>query len=84
MLNLKDDIVVHHHYNQDHHGSSSASHIVGYLEQALKIVPHSVIDVGCGLGQWLHIFSSKSASKVKGVDGYHVPSEKSFIAEEIE
>lgn len=61
---------------------SSATLIINYLEQELKITPRSVIDVGCGLGQWLHIFLSNSTLKVKGVDGQHVPTSESFIGEE--
>ena len=73
---------IHHHYNHGHHGLSSASLVVKYLEEELRITPRSVIDVGCGLGQWLHVFLSSSALKVKGIDGHHVPVGESFISEE--
>lgn len=76
------EMKIHHHYNQDHHGLSSASLIIDYLKKELKITPESVIDVGCGLGQWLHLFLSNSALFVRGVDGQHVPASESFIDEE--
>lgn len=79
---LQTEMKIHHHYNKRHHGLSSASVIINYLEQELKITPLSVIDVGCGLGQWLHVFLSSSALKVKGVDGQHVPASESLIDEE--
>jgi SAM-dependent methyltransferase len=77
----QDEATIYHHYNSAHHGLSSAELIISYLHNDLKIRPQSVIDVGCGLGQWLHIFSSDYGCAIKGVDGPHVPEEKSFISE---
>lgn len=79
---VRPEMKVHHHYNHIHHGLSSASLIVKYLEEDLRIAPRSVVDIGCGLGQWLHVFLSNSALKVKGVDGHHVPASESLISEE--
>lgn len=81
MENNQDNNIVYHHYNTTHHGLSSAELIISYLEHELNIQPRSVIDVGCGLGQWLHVFSSMYASEVIGIDGPHVPKEESFISE---
>lgn len=70
-----------HHYNQAHHGLDSASIIVDYLGSALDIKPASVIDVGCGLAQWLKVFEDTCHSEVLGIDGFHVPFENSYISE---
>lgn len=70
-----------HHYNQKHHGLESASVIVDYLVSILDIRPNSVIDVGCGLGQWLKVFAEACHSEVLGIDGSHVPVNISYISE---
>jgi hypothetical protein len=70
-----------HRYNFEHHGLSSASLIIDYLAKELKIVPSTVIDIGCGLGQWLYVFQAKLNTSVYGVDGFHVPENDSFISE---
>jgi SAM-dependent methyltransferase len=73
---------IHHHYNSIHHGLQSATVIINYLGENLGVRPKSVIDVGCGLGQWLYTYNMKYGSQVLGVDGQHVPREDSFIEEE--
>jgi hypothetical protein len=70
-----------HHYNDTHHGLDSASIIVDYLGSSLGIKPASVIDVGCGLAQWLKVFEDACHSEVLGIDGFHVSLENSYISE---
>ena len=71
-----------HRYNLGHHGLSSASTIVDYIVKDLGIDPSNVIDIGCGLGQWLYVFQTKLNVPVHGVDGPHVPENDSFITED--
>lgn len=61
-----------HHYNEDHNITSAnviVPYLLGYIE------PKSVIDIGCGLGQWLNVFEKFGAKDIVGVDGSHVPKE---------
>jgi SAM-dependent methyltransferase len=66
-----------HHYNEEHHGQRSAQQLVPEILRLLQ--PSSVIDVGCGLGQWLAVFK-KSGLKVVGLDGAHVPKDQLQIS----
>lgn len=48
--------------------SSSAKEIVPLLVKAIR--PFSVVDVGCGMGQWLDTFEKNGGvEKIKGIDG---------------
>ncbi|HCY35679.1 MAG: hypothetical protein DKM50_06790 [Candidatus Margulisiibacteriota bacterium] len=67
---------VYHHYNNDHL-PNSAEIIVPYIMELLS--PTSVIDIGCGLGQWLYVFKQNGVNKILGVDGKHVPKEKIML-----
>jgi hypothetical protein len=71
-----------HHYNQSKdHSCQSATVLVDFVVNKLEIKPKSVIDVGCGLGQWLKVFKDSTNCKILGIDGPHVPEEESFIPE---
>lgn len=59
-----------HHYNNDHL-PNSAEIIVPYIMELLS--PKSVVDVGCGVGQWLSIFKKYEVNKVVGIDGGACP-----------
>ena len=68
-----------HHYNQDHN-TTSATEMVPYI---IKLVqPKSVVDVGCGLGQWLEVFADHGVKTTLGIDGSHVLKEKMRIPRE--
>ena len=67
-----------HHYNEDHN-VTSASIIVPYVLNYIE--PKSIIDIGCGLGQWVSVFKRHGANNVLGVDGSHVPKEMRKIDE---
>ncbi len=45
----------------------SAREIVPFILKLVK--PRSIIDVGCGLGAWLHVFQEKGIGEIMGVDG---------------
>jgi len=63
-------------YNQDFYesqveGSSLSAEII--LPLVLELIkPTSVIDVGCGVGTWLHVYKSLGVEKVLGLDGDYV------------
>jgi SAM-dependent methyltransferase len=67
-----------HHYNEDHN-TTSALQIVPYIKNDLGIIPKSIIDVGCGVGQWLRVFRDMGCENVLGIDGEHVEKEKLMI-----
>jgi len=67
-----------HHYNEDHN-TTSANEIVPYILELLPEKPKSVIDIGCGPGQWLKVFKDNGIENVLGVDGEHVPQSKILI-----
>ncbi|MFM6844810.1 MAG: class I SAM-dependent methyltransferase, partial [Dolichospermum sp.] len=64
-----------HHYNQDH-DVSSAREIIPYLLDILKTTPTNVVDVGCGLAQWLRVLKEYGVTEVLGIDGSHVPYDR--------
>lgn len=65
-----------HHYTEDHN-STSAKEIIPYLLEYIS--PKSVIDIGCGLAQWLKVFQAHGLKDVMGVDGEHVPEDRIYI-----
>jgi SAM-dependent methyltransferase len=64
--------IILHHYNDDHN-TTSASIVVPYLLEYIEV--ERVIDIGCGLGQWLQVFQASGATEAVGIDGAHVPRE---------
>jgi SAM-dependent methyltransferase len=58
---------------QEQGAISSARQIVADVMNLLDV--HSVIDVGCGTGQWLREFKERGVGRVRGLDGRWVPSE---------
>lgn len=67
-----------HHYNNDHN-TTSALEIVPYIMDILPIKPKHVLDVGCGVAQWLKVFKENGIESVLGVDGEHVPYKKIMV-----
>lgn len=67
-------------YNEYSEGSlKSAKEIVPLI---IKLIhPHSVIDVGCGVGAWLAVFKQFDV-EIFGVDGNWVQNEQLLIPEE--
>lgn len=64
-----------HHYHAEHEQPASPDAVVPLLIQRFQ--PKSVIDVGCGLGQWLEAFLRHQPSVcVLGIDGCHVPKDR--------
>jgi hypothetical protein len=50
---------------------SSARVIVPLIMQMIE--PRSVVDIGCGTGEWLSIFHASGVGEILGVDGEWVP-----------
>jgi SAM-dependent methyltransferase len=66
------------------------SHRAGSLESARQIVPYimelvgcrSVVDVGCGSGDWLSAFRENGVTDIRGIDGSYVNQDKLAIPKE--
>jgi hypothetical protein len=65
-----------HHYDGNHL-PSSAKEVVPLIIELLK--PRSVVDVGCGLAQWLYVFNLNGVKTILGIDGNHVPLNELYI-----
>jgi hypothetical protein len=59
------------------HNDKAAINFVPHLYK--HISPKSVIDIGCGLGNWLHVLKQSGCSEVLGVDGSNVDRSKLVI-----
>lgn len=59
------------------HGPSSAIEIVPYIMELAT--PRTVVDVGCGIAQWLYVFKQYGVESVLGLDGKHVPRTQLMI-----
>jgi SAM-dependent methyltransferase len=67
-------------FDQQETGSWNSARIV--LGELWHIVqPISVVDVGCGLGQWLKASLELGASHILGVDGDYIPRDRLWIDE---
>lgn len=60
-------------HDEEHHNLIAPSIIVPHLINSIK--PTSVIDIGCGIGTFLHVFSSNGVDTVFGIDGEWVNKE---------
>ncbi|MDZ4668152.1 MAG: methyltransferase domain-containing protein [bacterium] len=58
----------------------SASHILPLVFEILK--PKSILDIGCGTGEWLKASKDLGVNKVFGIDGYYVDHAMLSITEE--
>lgn len=61
------------------HNLNAPEAIVPFLIE--KFNPKSVVDVGCGLGTFLHVFQNYGVVEVLGIDGSWVDKSKLFISE---
>jgi SAM-dependent methyltransferase len=64
---MKNVIYVH---DEITHNSSAAEQVLPVLFEAYK--PSSILDVGCGLGNWIEVAKKLSGAKIIGVDGDYV------------
>jgi SAM-dependent methyltransferase len=70
-MTSKDIRYVHH---DSIHNFAAAEEMVPYFLSLLK--PNSVVDVGCGTGTWLKVFSDNGISDFLGIDGNYVDRNK--------
>lgn len=73
----KKSIYIH---NLNVHNKKSALEVVPILMELLK--PQSVVDLGCGLGDWLAVFQKNGVKKILGIDGNWVNKEHLYIKED--
>ena len=52
------------------HNSSAAEQVLPVLFEIYK--PQSILDVGCGLGNWIQVAKNIGVNDIKGVDGAYV------------
>ena len=64
-------------HNESTHNLESPKIIVPYLIQLFN--PNSVIDVGCGIGTFLHEFKENGVADICGLDGKWVDRKKMLI-----
>ena len=67
------------HYEQVHN-FAAAKEVVPFLMNLLN--PKSVVDVGCGTGTWLKVFSDNGISDFLGIDGEYVDKDALKIKRE--
>lgn len=77
---MANDIYIH---DEITHNSSAAEQVLPVLFSIFK--PKSIIDVGCGLGNWIEVAKKMGAEDITGVDGSYVDrsllkiDEKEFV-----
>ena len=68
---------IRYKHTRDIHNLAAAQEIVPYIISIIN--PQSVIDIGCGLGSWLHIFQENGIRDVLGIDGENIDEELLYI-----
>lgn len=72
------DIYDENFYNEQKDASyKSAEAIVPLLVEVFS--PESVIDIGCGVGGWLHVFQKNGVTDICGYDANELAADKYFI-----
>lgn len=61
------------------YNTRAAKEIVPVLFRIVQ--PHSVVDVGCGIGTWLSVFKELGVKEVLGFDGDYVDHSQLYICE---
>lgn len=72
-MNFQTNTRVRYVHEESVHNLQAPEQIVPILTKLFN--PQSVIDVGCGLGTFLHIFQKNGVSKIHGLDGSWVNKE---------
>ena len=89
LINMENKSIKYKHF-QTAHNLRSPKIIVPLMVKLLK--PKSVIDIGCGIGTFLHVFKENGVDDILGVDGSwvdrkelikHIPLEK-FLETDLE
>ncbi|MFC4873600.1 class I SAM-dependent methyltransferase [Negadavirga shengliensis] len=61
-------------YSELVHNTEAAEVVLPILFSIID-KPESVLDVGCGIGTWLHVFKNQGVQEVFGIDGDYVDGE---------
>jgi SAM-dependent methyltransferase len=69
-----------HTYTAKYHNLNAPQEIVPYLIG--KFHPKSVVDVGCGVGTFLHVFLKNDVKDILGIDGGWVDKSALFFPED--
>lgn len=64
-------------HEADTHNLTSPNIIVPYLVEKFK--PRSVVDIGCGIGTFLHVFKQLGVNDILGLDGKWVNRQQLYI-----
>ena len=67
-------------YSDRRYSMNSAKVIVPLILDLMDV--KSVVDVGCGMGEFLHVFSQMGTKEILGIDGEWIRHEKLQIPEE--
>lgn len=62
------------------HNPSAAQEVVPTIMKWFK--PISVVDVGCGLGDWIAVFKQNGVKEILGIDGEYVDISKLMISQD--
>jgi SAM-dependent methyltransferase len=73
-----------YNYDGGHHPTGSTAVAAAFIVPILceRLEPSSVVDFGCGLGDWLRAFQERGVEDVRGLDGDWVPVERLVIPRE--
>lgn len=72
--------MIKYFHNSDVHNLEAPKEIVPVIYEMFK--PKSVVDVGCGLGTFMKVFSDFGVSEITGFDGEWVNEEKLHVPKE--
>ncbi|MDP1620905.1 MAG: methyltransferase domain-containing protein [Bacteroidales bacterium] len=68
-------------HNRETHNLNAPKEIVPFIMELFN--PKSVIDVGCGLGSWLHVFRENGVKTIFGIDGPHLENSLLYIEDNL-
>ncbi len=64
-------------YNEEYYNTNDAKEIVPFLNEIFY--PETIIDVGCGRGTWLQIFSQlPNVKEITGIDEEYADKSTSY------
>lgn len=70
LIHYKNINIMLYVHDESVHNTKAAKEIV---PQIIKLIqPHSVVDVGCGIGTWLSVFEDFGVKDLLGIDGDYV------------
>ncbi len=73
---MKSNSRLKYEHSESVHNTQASEILVPYILSLLD--PKSVLDVGCGIGTWLHVFRNYGVKDVFGIDGGYI--DKSLLS----